>query len=84
MNAFGSVAWPFAVCSVTEVGPASPGGVTAVTLVELTTVTFDASVLPSLTHCVPVRLTPVIVMVVPPVHGPAFGVTDVMLGDIDW
>ena len=83
MNAFGSVACPLAVWRLTDVEPGSPPGVTAVTVVELTTVTLVASVLPSLTHCVPVKLTPVIVIRVPPFREPVFGATDVMLGVVD-
>jgi hypothetical protein len=52
----------------------------AVIWVALLTVKDLAAVLPNLTMVAPVRLLPVIVTLVPPVVGPAFGSTDVTVG----
>jgi hypothetical protein len=84
VNAFGDDAVPLAVCKLTVAGPGGPPGVTAVMVFALTTVTFDANELPTRTHWVPVRLTPVIVIVVPPFREPTLGATDEMIGDVDW
>jgi hypothetical protein len=68
------------VVSDTFAAPAVPAGVTAVTVVELTTDTLVAALPPTVTLEVPVRLVPVIVIAVPPAVGPTLGVIDVMVG----
>ena len=67
--------------SDTFAAPAVPAGVTAVTIVELTTDTLVAALPPTVTLDVPVRLVPVIVIAVPPAVGPTFGLTDEIEGD---
>jgi hypothetical protein len=52
----------------------------AVIWVALLTVNEAAAVLPNLTMVAPVKLLPVIVTLVPPVVGPAFGPIDVTVG----
>jgi hypothetical protein len=60
--------------------PAVPGGVTAVTEVELATTTPVAATPPIVTVLVSPRFVPVIVIGVPPPLGPTFGVTDEIVG----
>ena len=64
----------------TVFAPALPAGVTAVTVVELTTLTEVAATPPIVTELVPVKFVPVIVIAVPPVVGPTFGETDEIVG----
>jgi hypothetical protein len=52
----------------------------AVIWVALLTVNEVAAVLPNLTMVAPVKLLPVIVTLVPPMVGPAFGPIDVTVG----
>jgi hypothetical protein len=66
--------------SDTVFAPAVPAGVTAVTVVEFKTDTLVAAVPPIVTELVPVRFGPVIVIAVPPEIGPAFGLTDEIVG----
>ena len=60
--------------------PAVPAGVTAVTCVVLTLVRPVAATPPTVTLVVPLRLVPVIVIVVKPAAGPDVGLTDVTVG----
>jgi hypothetical protein len=64
----------------TVFAPAVPAGVTAVTIVALTTLTEVAATPPIDTAVVPLRFVPVIVIAVPPTSGPAFGFTDEIVG----
>ncbi|MEO5651322.1 MAG: hypothetical protein ABIN79_03745 [Marmoricola sp.] len=64
--------------------PAAWAGVTAVILVELTTVNDVAVVLLDFTDVAPVKSVPVIVTVLPPAVGPAFGETEVIAGTPAW
>ena len=53
---------------------------TAVTEVELTTATLVAATPPTVTLLAPVKLVPVMVIVVAPAMGPSIGATVVMVG----
>jgi hypothetical protein len=64
----------------TVFAPIVPAGVTAVTVVELTTLTEVAATPPIVTELAPVKFVPVIVIAVPPVVGPVFGLTDEIVG----
>jgi hypothetical protein len=68
------------VDSDTAFAPALFAGVTAVTAVGLTTVKFAAGTPPIVTAVVSVKFVPVIVIAVPPAIGPAFGLTDEIVG----
>jgi hypothetical protein len=68
------------VVTDTVFAPAVPAGVTAVTVVELTTLTEVAATPPIVTELAPVKFVPVIVIVVPPESGPVFGLTDEIVG----
>jgi hypothetical protein len=81
VNPFVRFAVPPGVVTDTVFAPAVPAGVTAVTVVELTTDTLVAALPPTVTLDVPVRLVPVIVIAVPPAVGPTFGVTDEIEGE---
>jgi hypothetical protein len=71
--------------SDTVFAPAVPAGVTAVSVVALTTDTLVAAAPPIVTEVVPVRFVPVIVIAVPPAVGPWFGLTDEIVGGgADW
>jgi hypothetical protein len=65
--------------TVTSTTPV-PAGLTAVTDVGLTTVTFVAGTVPKSTVVGPVKFVPVIVTGVPPAAGPEFGLTSVTVG----
>ncbi len=80
MNPFVRFAVPPGVVSDTVFAPEVPAGVTAVTVVELTTDTLVAALPPTVTLEVPVRFVPVIVIAVPPASAPAFGVTEEIVG----
>ena len=84
MKPFTRVAVPMGVVTATAFAPSVPAGVTAVILVALTTVYEVAATPPILTEVVPVRLAPVIVIVVPPVNGPVGGATDEIDGGAMW
>lgn len=58
-----------------------PGGETAVIEVELLTVKLVAGVAPHITAVTSIKFTPESVTVVPPVNGPEFGASKVMLGN---
>ena len=64
----------------TVLAPAVPAGVTAVTVVELTTLTEVAATPSIVTELAPVKFVPVIVIAVPPLVGPVFGLTDEIVG----
>ena len=64
---------PSGVVTKTLTAPALPAGVVAVMLVELSTVTLVAAVPPRVTAVAPVKLVPVMVMVVPPAVEPLVG-----------
>ena len=64
----------------TVFAPALPAGVTAVTVVELTTLTEVAATPPIVTELVPVKFVPAIVIAVPPETFPVFGLTDEIVG----
>ena len=80
MNPPLAVGEPYGDESETFAAPAAPDGVTAVTVVALTTTTEVAALPPTLTELVPVRFVPVIVIAVPPLVGPTFGETDEIVG----
>ena len=82
MNAPDLVAVPTGVVTDTSRAPAVPAGVTAVTVVALTTETLVAAAPPTETEVVPVRFVPVIVIAVPPAVGPLAGATLVIVGTI--
>jgi len=82
VNAPLAVGDPYGVVSETFAAPAAPDGVTAVTVVALTTTTEVAAFPPTVTELVPVRFVPVIVIAVPPVVGPKFGETDEIVGPV--
>ena len=64
----------------TVFAPAVPAGVTAVTVVAFTTLTEVAATPPIVTELAPVKFVPVIVIAVPPVVDPVFGLTDEIVG----
>ena len=64
----------------TVFAPIVPAGVTAVTVVELTTLTEVAATPSIVTELVPVKFVPVIVIAVPPLVDPVFGFTDEIVG----
>jgi len=64
----------------TVFAPIVPAGVTAVTVVELTTLTEVAATPPIVTELAPVRFVPVIVIAVPPLVDPVFGLTAEIVG----
>ena len=64
----------------TVFAPIVPAGVTAVTVVELTTLTEVAATPPIVTELAPVKFVPVIVIAVPPAVDPVFGLTDEIVG----
>ena len=80
INALGKVAVPPAVVTATSFTPAAPAGVTAVIDVSLTTTTLVAATPPIFTLDPPIKFVPVIVMAVPPVVSPTFGLTDEIVG----
>ena len=80
MNAPLAVGEPYGVVSETFAAPSAPDGVTAVTVVALTTTTEVAALPPTLTELVPVRFVPVIVIAVPTSFGPTDGETDEIVG----
>jgi hypothetical protein len=80
VNAFARFAVPPGVVTETAFAPAEPAGVTAVTVVELTTTTLVAATPPTVTTPAPVRFVPVIVIEVPPLVGPELGDTDEIVG----
>ena len=71
---------PPSVVSETVFAPAVPAGVTAVTVVELTTTTLVAATPPIVTLVAPVRFVPVIVIGVAPPVGPTAGLTALIVG----
>jgi hypothetical protein len=80
VNAFDTVAVPPGVVTDTEVAPAAPAGVNAVTVVAFTTVTEVAATPPIVTSVVPDKFVPVIVIGIPPETGPTFGLTTEIVG----
>ena len=80
MNPLVRFAVPPGVVTDTVFAPAVPTGVTAVTIVELTTLTEVAATPPIVTELAPVRFVPVIVIAVPPLVDPVFGLTDEIVG----
>ncbi len=80
MNPLVRFAVPPGVVIDTVFAPIVPAGVTAVTVVELTTLTEVAATPPIVTELVPVRFVPVIVIAVPPLVDPVFGLTDEIVG----
>lgn len=71
---------PPAVTTVISTIPALPAGEVAVIDVALLTVKLVALLAPNFTAVAPVKLVPVIVTDVPPVVGPAGGLTPVTVG----
>jgi hypothetical protein len=67
--------------TVTVTAPALPAGVVAVIDVLLTTTTFVAAALPNVTVAPVAKFVPVMVIAVPPVVGPLFGLTLATVGD---
>ena len=80
MNPFVRFAVPPGLVIDTVVAPAVPAGVTAVTVVALTTLTEVAATPPIVTELAPVRFVPVIVIAVPPESGPVFWLTNEIVG----
>ena len=80
INALGKVAVPPAVVTATSFAPAAPAGVTAVMDVSLTTTTLVAATPPTVTLDPPIKFVPVIVIAVPPVMSPTFGLTEEIVG----
>ena len=81
MNPFASVPLcPSAFVTVTATAPAACGGVVAVIVVLLTTLTPSAALPPTLTVAPGAKSVPVIVTAVPPSVGPDPGVTPVTAG----
>jgi len=80
VNAPPAVNVPPTVVSDTDLTPAVPAGVTAVTWVASTTTTLVAATAPTFTLLAPVKFVPVMVNKVPPLVGPASGLTEVMVG----
>ena len=80
MNAFGKVALPPGVVTVTFTAPVVPAGEVHVIWVSLKTVTFVAGLGPKVTLVVPVKLVPVMVTDVPPLTEPEIVERDVIIG----
>ena len=80
INALGKVAVPPAVVTEIFFEPAAPAGVSAVIDVSLTTTTLVAGLPPTVTLLAPVKLVPVMVIGVPPLNNPEFGLTLAMVG----
>ena len=80
MNPLVRFAVPPGVVTDTVFAPTVPAGVTAVTVVELTTLTEVAATSSIVTELAPVRFVPVIVIAVPPETFPVFGLTDEIVG----
>jgi hypothetical protein len=74
------VAVPPGVVTDTLFGPVVLTGVTAVIVVGFTTTRPVATLVPILTEVAPVKFVPVMVMVVPPIEGPTFGLTVAIVG----
>ena len=71
---------PSAVTTVISTTPADPAGEVAVIWLAELTVKLVAFVLPNLTAVAPVKLVPVMVMLVPPAVGPFVGDMPVTVG----
>ena len=80
VNALESIAVPPAVVTATLLAPAVPAGVFAVTEVLDTATTFVAATPPTVTLLAPVKLVPVMEIVVPPSVVPDVGVRLVRVG----
>ena len=80
MNNVLAVLVPLGVVTKTLAVPALLAGVVAVMVVELTTVTLVAAVPPKVTAVAPVKLAPVMVMLVPPAGEPLAGEILVTVG----
>ena len=80
MNPLVRLAVPPGVVTDTVFAPAVPAGVTAVTVVALTTLTEVAATPSIVTELAPVKFVPVIVIAVPPLVDPVFGLTDEIVG----
>ncbi len=80
MKPFVRFAVPLGVVIDTVFAPAVPAGVTAVTVVELTTLTEVAATPPIVTELAPVRFVPVIVIAAPPLVTPALGLMPLIVG----
>jgi hypothetical protein len=72
---------PPAVVTKTQTTPVPAGAVAVIELLELT-VKLVALFAPNLTDVAPLRLVPVIVMVVPPAAGPVVGEIEVTIGAV--
>ena len=68
------------VVTATLCRPSGPLAVTAVIVVAFTTAKLVAAMPPIVTRLVSVKFVPVNVIVVPPLNGPAFGTTPVIVG----
>ena len=71
---------PVAVVTSTLAAPAAWAGVTAVMVVELTTLKLEAATPPMVTAVAPVKSVPVMVRVLPPAAEPVTGEILVMVG----
>ena len=78
VNALALVAVPPTVVTATLCAPAVPAGVFAV--IEVAVATTLVAATPPIFTVAPVKLVPVIVIVVPPATGPEIGVTVVIVG----
>jgi hypothetical protein len=80
VNALGKLVVPPAVVTATSFAPALPAGVTAVMLVDETTITLVAATPPIVTMLAPVKFVPVMVIAVPPRFVPDDGLTLEIVG----
>ena len=80
MKPFVRLAVPLGVVIDTACAPAVPAGVTAVTVVELNTLTEVAATPSIVTALAPVKFVPVIVIAVAPTVEPLLGETDEIVG----
>lgn len=80
VKAFGAVAVPPVVVTATLFAPAVDAGVIAVREVLDRTITLVAAVPPTVTLLAPIKLVPVIVMVVAPRVEPDVGLTPEIVG----
>ena len=78
VNALALVAVPPTVVTATLCAPAVPAGVFAV--IEVAVATTLVAAVPPIFTVAPIKLVPVIVIVVPPATGPEIGATVVMVG----
>ena len=71
-----------AVVTTTFLAPAVPAGVCARIEVDDATTMLVAALAPMVTPVMPLKFDPVITMEVPPLSGPVFGLTELMVGTL--